>query len=228
MNGQAKLQRLRDHAPIIAPSMLKCDFSNLQRELALLEQADARTLHFDVMDGHFVPNLSYGAMVIQSLRPTTRLLFDAHLMISNPQPFVPAYLDAGCDLVTFHIEAIPEPRALLAEIHQAGAAAGLALNPQTAPESVRPFLADCDLILVMSVEPGFGGQKFLPDATDKIKTLRNWSPASTLVAVDGGICESTIVETARAGCEYFVVGSSIFGSADYDGAMRNLQEIAAN
>jgi len=227
MNGQTKLQQLREHSPIIAPSMLKCDFSNLQRELTLLEQAGAHTLHFDVMDGHFVPNLSYGAMVIECLRPVTPLLFDVHLMISNPEPYVSAYLDAGCDLVTFHVEAIPEPGALLAAIHQAGAAAGLALNPQTPPETVRPFLADCDLILVMSVEPGFGGQEFLTGATDKIRTLRDWSPDSTVVAVDGGICDSTIAETAGAGCEYFVAGSSIFGSADYDGAIRNLREIAA-
>ncbi|MEO1997377.1 MAG: ribulose-phosphate 3-epimerase, partial [Planctomycetaceae bacterium] len=218
--------RLRDGGPLIAPSMLKCDFSNLQRELNLLEDAQAHVLHFDVMDGHFVPNLSYGALVIESLRATTPLFFDAHLMIANPEPFVRDYLQIGCDLVTFHIEAVPEPRTLLTQIRETGAAAGLALNPQTPAETIRPFLSDCDLILVMSVEPGFGGQKFLPESSQKIQALRSWSPPSTVIAVDGGICESTIAETARAGCEFFVVGSSIFGSADYTATIRSLKGIA--
>ena len=228
MNGQAKLQRLRTEGALIAPSMLKCDFSNLQREFTLLEQAEARVLHFDVMDGHFVPNLSYGAPVIENLRGATSLFFDAHLMIANPEPFVDEYLRIGCDMVTFHIEAVPEPEKLLSQIRETGTAAGLAVNPQTPAEQVRPFLSQCDLVLVMSVEPGFGGQAFIPTSSEKIATLRNWSPDSTIIAVDGGIGESTIGETARAGCEFFVVGSSIFGSADYTATIRNLKAIAAN
>src|SRR5262249_10850963 len=156
-------------APLIAPSMLKCDFANLHREVELLESAGARMLHLDVMDGHFVPNLSYGPMVIERLREITELPFEAHLMISEPGRYLGEYLDAGCTLVTFHIEAVPQPRELLHRIHERGAAAGIALNPETPLEAVLPHLGECDAILVMSVEPGFGGQKFMPQVLDKVR-----------------------------------------------------------
>ena len=205
--------------------MLKCDFGNLHRELELLESAGVPALHLDVMDGHFVPNLSYGPMVIERLRAMTELPFDAHLMISDPGRYLDDYLAAGCDCVTFHIEAVPEPGPILERIRRQGAVAGLALNPGTAVEAVRPYLPLCDLVLVMSVEPGFGGQKFQPVALDKLRRLRDWIGEGTLLSVDGGIGPSTIAETARAGAELFVVGSAIFDAPDYRDAVSELTSL---
>jgi len=228
MSRQAVLQQLHSSTPLIAPSMLKCDFGNLHREVELLEGAGAPLLHLDVMDGHFVPNLSYGPVVIERLRPLTRLPFDAHLMISDPGRYLDEYLAAGCDAVTFHIEAVPEPGPLLERIRRQDALAGLALNPGTPVEAVRPYLPLADLILVMSVEPGFGGQKFQPVALEKLCQLREWLPAETLLSVDGGIGPSTIAAAAQAGANTFVVGSSIFETPDYGDAVRELSELARN
>ena len=143
--------------------MLKCDFGNLNSEIDRLDAAGSKWFHWDVMDGHFVPNLTYGAMVIQSVRSRTKGFFDAHLMISDPDKYLDDYIKAGCDAITIHIEAVPEPTALLKRIRSAGRQAGLAINPKTPASSVEPFLSLCDLVLIMSVEPGFGGQKFMPD-----------------------------------------------------------------
>jgi ribulose-phosphate 3-epimerase len=207
--------------------MLKCDFANLHRELALLEAAGAPILHFDVMDGHFVPNLSYGAMVIKDLRGLTELPFEAHLMISEPDRYLNDFIDAGCDLLTFHVEAVPDPARLLRRIRDAGLAAGLALNPDTPVEAIIPALADCDLVLVMSVQPGFGGQKFLPGALDKLRRLKGLISPETLLSVDGGIDVSTVSSTATAGANLFVAGSSIFDTRDYRAAIEQLQGAAA-
>lgn len=209
-------------SPLIAPSMLKCDFGNLHREVELLEAAGARVLHWDVMDGHFVPNLTYGQVLLKSCRKLTKLPFDAHLMISDPARYVDQFIDAGCDLITFHIEAVPEPRPLLQRIRNAGVAAGLAINPETPVEAVFPALEDCDLVLVMSVEPGFGGQKFMPVALDKLRRLRQIASAETLLSVDGGIDASTIVRAASAGANLFVAGSSVFDTPDYRSALEEL------
>ncbi|RPI90811.1 MAG: ribulose-phosphate 3-epimerase [Planctomycetaceae bacterium] len=209
------VRKLRDAVPVVAPSLLKCDFSNLQREVDLLEQAGAKVLHLDVMDGNFVPNLSYGPMVIRSLRQITSLPFDAHLMISDPAKYLDEYLDAGCDLITFHVEAVAEPLPLLQRIGRAGVGAGLALNPGTPLERVLPWIAECDLVLVMSVEPGFGGQAFQPAALEKLRRLRQMCTAETLISIDGGIGRTTIEETARAGANMFVAGSAIFDTEDY-------------
>src|SRR6516164_3244644 len=140
MTGHFVLQRLLSATPLIAPSMLKCDFANLHREVEMLESAGARLLHLDVMDAHFVPNLSYGPVVIQSLRKITSLPFDAHLMISEPGRYLDDYIDAGCDLITIHVEAVPEPSGLLRRIRERGAGAGLALNPGTPVDAVVPYL----------------------------------------------------------------------------------------
>ncbi len=229
--GSVVARRLRASAPLIAPSMLKCDFANLHREVALLEQAGAKLLHLDVMDGHFVPNLSYGPMVIKSLRGTTKLPFDAHLMISDPENYLDAYLDAGCDLITFHIEAVPDPVPLLRRIRQAGAGAGLALNPGTPIERISAAIPECDLVLVMSVQPGFGGQAFQSVALDKLARLRTLIGPETLLSVDGGIGPGTTASTAQAGANLFVVGSAIFDTADYRQAIESLSieaEGAAN
>ena len=226
MSRQAVLERLADSIPLIAPSMLKCDFGNLHREIELLESADARMLHLDVMDGHFVPNLTYGPLVIERLRELTDLPFEAHLMISDPARYADVFLKAGCNLLTFHLEAVPEPRPLVERIHEKGAAAGLAINPKTPVEALEPFLDAPDLVLVMSVEPGFGGQKFMPVALDKLRWLRSHLPRETLLSVDGGIEHETIAKTAQAGANVFVVGSAIFDKDDYGRAIQELTEQA--
>ncbi len=212
--------------PIIAPSMLKCDYANMQRELDQLAAANAHWLHWDVMDGHFVPNLSYGAMVIESIRPRTKAFFDAHLMISDPAKYLDDYLKAGCDAITIHIEAVPEPTDVLQRIRAAGRLAGLAINPGTPVSRVEPFLVNCDLVLLMSVEPGFGGQKFKPEVLEKARELKPKLAAGTLLSIDGGIDAETISSAAAAGCEVFVAGTAIFGKADYTSAVQNLERLA--
>jgi ribulose-phosphate 3-epimerase len=226
MSRSAVLQFPDPQSPLIAPSMLKCDFGNLQREVALLEAAGAQLLHWDVMDGRFVRNLSYGAMVIESVRPLTDLPFDAHLMIAEPARYVDAFLQAGCDAVTFHIEAEPDARPLLRRIRDAGALAGLALNPGTPVDAVVGFLPDCDLVLVMSVEPGFGGQKFIPAALEKLRRLKPLLRAGTRLSIDGGVDATTIGPSSAAGADLFVVGSAIFDAADYSAALRQLSAAA--
>ncbi len=226
MSRQAVLERLADSIPLIAPSMLKCDFGNLHREVELLESAGARALHLDVMDGHFVPNLTYGPLVIERLRELTELPFEAHLMISDPARYADDFLKAGCNLLTFHLEAVPEPRPLIERIRGKGAAVGLAINPKTPVESLEPLLDAADLVLVMSVEPGFGGQRFIRSALDKLRWLRSRLPRKTLLSVDGGIEHETIAETAEAGATVFVVGSAIFDRDEYGPAIQELTEQA--
>ncbi len=222
MTGHTVLQRLLSATPLIAPSMLKCDFANLHREVELLESAGARLLHLDVMDGHFVPNLSYGPVVIQSLRTITSLPFEAHLMISDPGRYLDEFIDAGCDLITIHIEAVAEPARLLRRIRERGAGAGLALNPGTPVDAVVPHVAECDLVLVMSVEPGFGGQKFMPVALDKVRRLAPLVGKNRLLSIDGGLGPATAPLAAQAGATEFVTGSAIFDAADYGEAMERM------
>lgn len=214
--------------PVMAPSMLKCDFANLMGEVRALETAQSQLLHWDVMDGHFVPNLSYGAMVIERVRTQTELFFDAHLMISDPEKYLGDYLKAGCDAITIHIEAVPQPADLLERIRQAGVKAGLALNPATPVSAVEPFLAHCDLVLVMSVNPGFGGQAFMPEVLPKVSQLRQLVRPETWISIDGGIGPKTIAEAAAAGAQLFVAGSSIFDQPDYAAAMRDMEIRAAS
>lgn len=226
MSREDVLSALHEASPVIAPSMLKCDFGNLHREVELLEAADARLIHLDVMDGHFVPNLSYGPMVIERLRPLTRIPFEAHLMISEPERYLDEYLNAGCDMITFHIEAVPDPVPLLERIRQSGAAAGLALNPGTQVSALENAIPHCDVLLVMSVEPGFGGQEFIPTALDKLRRLQELKNPDTLLSVDGGIGLTTIASAASAGADVFVAGSSIFDQPDYRDAVSQLRETA--
>ena len=220
------LSHLKARRPIAAPSMLKCDFGNLHREIELLDSAEAALLHLDVMDGHFVPNLSYGPMVIERLRPLTNTPFDAHLMISEPARYLDEYIKAGCEAITFHLEAVPEPVSLLREIRRKGVVAGLAINPGTPFKAAEPFLRECDLFLVMSVHPGFGGQKFIPDVVTKIRDARSVAGEDLIISVDGGIGRSTIGQCAQAGCDVFVAGSSVFDEPCYTTAIAELQQIA--
>ncbi len=215
-------EELLRNRPLIAPSMLKCDFGNLQRDMELLEQAGTPLIHLDVMDGHFVPNLSYGPMVIERMRELTSLPMEAHLMISDPARYLNDYLQAGCDMITFHIEAVPEPRELLDRIHENNCLTGLTINPGTPVEQIKPYLDACDLVLVMSVEPGFGGQKFIPSALEKLAELRQLLRDDQLLSVDGGVALDTIGACAAAGADTFVCGSSIFDQPDYSVAAQEL------
>ncbi len=220
------LSHLKARRPIAAPSMLKCDFGNLHREIELLDSAEAALLHLDVMDGHFVPNLSYGPMVIERMRSLTHTPFDAHLMISDPAKYLDEYIKAGCEAITFHLEAVPDPVSLLREIRRRNVVAGLAINPGTSFSAAERFLGECDLLLVMSVNPGFGGQKFIPDVVSKIRDARAVAGDDLIISVDGGIARSTIAQCAQAGCDVFVAGSSIFDEPCYSTAIAELQQIA--
>jgi ribulose-phosphate 3-epimerase len=227
MSRSANLEFLRRSRPVIAPSMLKCDFGNLHREVELLESAGAQVLHWDVMDGRFVANLSYGAMLIDRVRPRTELLFDAHLMIEEPERYLDEYIRAGCDAITIHVEATPRVGEVLDTIRSHDRLAGLALNPQTPVSRVEPFLAQCDLVLVMSVQPGFGGQKFQPEVLEKVRSLREKSP-ELLLSIDGGIGQKTIAAAAEAGADLFVAGSAIFDRPDYREALTELIRTATS
>lgn len=208
--------------------MLKCDFGNLQRDVAQLERAGADVLHWDVMDGRFVPNLSYGAMVIERVRDATGLPFDAHLMIAEPERYLDDYIAAGCDAITFHIEAVPEPGALLRRIREADLVAGLAINPGTPVSAIEPFLSECDLVLVMSVEPGFGGQSFMPQVLPKVEQLREQTGPEMVISIDGGIGPETIGDSAIAGANLFVAGSAVFNAADYGDAIEHMRNLASS
>ncbi len=227
MNRTEILQRMRAARPIIAPSMLKCDFGNLAREVERLTAAKAKVLHWDVMDGHFVPNLSYGPMVIDKVRPLTDMVFDAHLMISDPAHYLDEYLKAGCDAISFHLEAVPQPTELLRRIRDAGRVAGLVLNPKTPLSDVAPFVGEIDLLLLMSVQAGFGGQSFIPASVEKLRQARQMISADTILSVDGGIGPKTIAACAQAGTDLFVVGSAIFDQSDYAVAVEDLTRPAS-
>ncbi|WP_437226400.1 ribulose-phosphate 3-epimerase [Planctomicrobium sp. SH661] len=221
------MSNLRPSTPLVAPSMLKCDFGNLEREITRLQEAGARSLHLDVMDGHFVPNLTYGAVVIERIREKTSLPLDAHLMIDDPMRWVDDYIKAGCDWITVHIEALSDPVPVLRKIRDAGRLAGIALNPETPVSALNQCRGECDVVLVMSVHPGFGGQKFIPSSPDKIKEVRELFGTGTLISVDGGIGPQTISLVAAAGAEVYVAGSSIFDQSCYRTAIEEMESLAA-
>ena len=220
------LQSLRTRAPAVLPSLLMCDFGRLAEEVARLEEAGVAALHLDVMDGHFVPNLSYGLPLVEAFRRMTKLPLDVHLMISNPGDYLARYRDAGADIMTIHVEAAPQPRPLLEKIRDLGAGAGLALNPPTPLSAIEGCLDVCDLVLVMSVMPGFGGQKFDKAALEKLSALRERVDDGVLLEVDGGVNQATIESCAAAGAQLLVVGSAIFATADYTASARQLAQLA--
>ena len=178
------------------------------------------------MDGHFVPNISFGFPVIEAVRRSTRLPLDVHLMISEPGRYLERFRKAGADLLTIHVEAVDDPRPLLREIRRLGAVAGLTLNPPTPIEAVEPYLDDCDLVLVMSVAAGFGGQEFEPQAVDRLRHLRAVGGNELLLSVDGGINDQTIGPCAEAGADLFVTGSALFAHHDYRQAMEEFRGLA--
>jgi ribulose-phosphate 3-epimerase len=216
-------------APAIrmAPSLLSADFARLADDVATIEAAGAHLLHLDVMDGHFVPNISFGVPVIRSLRPRTRLFFDAHLMISEPMRYTEAFVKAGCDHITFHIEVADKPAALVEHIHRLGVSAGVCLNPTTSIRVIEPILESVDLVLIMSVWPGFGGQKYIAEVLPKVTELRRRLRPDQRLEIDGGIDENTIASAARAGADTFVAGTAIFGTPDPPAAMKRLHQLAA-
>jgi ribulose-phosphate 3-epimerase len=195
-------------------------------ELDALKRAGAIAVHLDVMDGHFVPNLSYGAPVIADWRPRTDFPFDTHLMISDPSRYVEDFVRAGCDVIIFHIEAVPEPLPLLRRIRESGCEAALALNPPTPLSSIEPFLDELDAVLVMSVMPGFGGQKFEAAVLDKVRALRAARPALR-ISIDGGINPSTAGAAVEAGVAQLVAGSAVFrNDGNYAAALAELAQAA--
>jgi ribulose-phosphate 3-epimerase len=220
--------RLRASAPLVLPSLLACDFANLAREIEIVEAAGARALHLDVMDGHFVPNISFGIPIVEAVRRTTKLPLDVHLMIERPERYIEQFCEAGADGLTIHIEATRDAPAALEQIRSLGALAGLALNPPTPLSAIEASLAHCDLILVMSVMPGFGGQTFDERALDKLRALRDRDDVDALLEVDGGITEETIGPSTEAGAELIVAGTSIFHTDDYIHAFSRLDAAATS
>lgn len=210
----------------ISPSVLAADFGRLADELRDIDKAGAELVHLDVMDGVFVPNISFGLPVIEALRPVTERIFDVHLMIVEPERYVERFVRAGADIVTVHYEATADPAKTLQSIRSFGAKAALSIKPATPPEAIFPYLPYCDMVLVMSVEPGFGGQSFLPESPEKIRTLRREIDRlglATLIEVDGGINEKTAPLCIEAGVDILVAGSAVFGRADRRAAIDALR-----
>jgi ribulose-phosphate 3-epimerase len=208
----------------IAPSILSADFAALGDAIARVEAAGADWLHVDVMDGHFVPNLTLGPPVIASIKKHTRLPLDVHLMIEEPDRYIGTYVDAGADLLTVHVEACPHLQRALTQIRAAGARPGVALNPSTSPSVLEYVLDDLDLVLVMSVNPGFGGQSFIPTAYAKLRHLRELVGGRPIeLSVDGGVGRSNAAPLAQAGARVLVAGSAIFGAADPGQAVKDLR-----
>lgn len=226
MSRTEVLDRLRRSTPAILPSMLLCDFGNLKAEVAALERAGAAALHLDVMDGHFVPNMTYGLTLVEAFRSLTQLPLDVHLMISNPGEYLERYVQAGADMISFHVEAVDDPRPLLAQLHDLDCIASIALNPGTPLEQLEGSLDLCDAVLVMSVEAGFGGQAFQPVALEKLRTLRSRLGEGLLLEVDGGVNQDTVGDCRQAGADLLVIGSGIFAGDDYETRTRHLRQLA--
>jgi ribulose-phosphate 3-epimerase len=215
---------------VVAPSLLAADFGRLREEVASVTRAGADWLHFDVMDGHFVPNMSFGPLVLQALRPHSALPFDVHLMITPVDPFIAAFAEAGADHILFHPEAGPHPHRTLQLIRSLGKRAGLVLNPGTPIESIAWLLELADIVLVMSVNPGFGGQRFLASQLPKIAALRRMIDEAArrdgrqiALAVDGGITPETATEVVAAGADTLIAGTSVFGADDRSAAISALR-----
>ena len=195
--------------PIVSPSLLSADLANLSSEIKAVEAAGADWLHIDVMDGHFVPNLTMGPPVVASIKKVTSLPLDVHLMIENPQDYLLPFVKSGADILTVHIETLTDAKAVLDQIHHLGIKAGLSLRPSTSVDHIIPFLEEIDLVLVMTVNPGFSGQKFMPESVEKIKVIRKKAP-QLLISVDGGINVHTKKECVGAGADILVAGNYIF------------------
>lgn len=210
----------------IAPSILSADFAMLADEIAVVASAGVQMLHLDVMDGHFVPNITIGPPVIAKLRKHSGLFFDSHLMISEPARYIEAFAKAGVDNITFHIEVTDEPERIVDRIRDLGCTAGITLNPETPVESIRKVAPLCDMVLVMTVRPGFGGQSFMDDAARKVIEVRRIVGPNVRVEVDGGIDPETTPIVVGYGADTLVAGNAIFGQPDRVGAIRAIQNAA--
>ncbi|MFQ5898958.1 MAG: ribulose-phosphate 3-epimerase [Candidatus Methylomirabilia bacterium] len=211
----------------IAPSLLSADFAELGEEIARVEEAGADQLHVDVMDGHFVPNLTIGPVVVEAIRKRTRLPLDVHLMVEAPERHLPAFVSAGSDLLTIHVETCPHLHRTLAQIKELGARAGAALNPSTSPGTLEYVLDDLDLVLIMSVNPGFGGQTFISSTYEKVRALRSLlGDRPVEISVDGGVKAEHAGPLVRHGASVLVAGSAIFGAPDSGAALREIRSAA--
>ncbi|WP_064093752.1 ribulose-phosphate 3-epimerase [Rossellomorea aquimaris] len=210
----------------IAPSILSANFAELGNEIKDVEKGGADYIHIDVMDGHFVPNITMGPMVVKAIRPLTTLPLDVHLMIENPDQYIEAFADAGADYITVHVETCPHLHRTIQLIKNQGVKAGVVLNPATPAESIKTILQDVDMVLLMTVNPGFGGQSFIPSVVPKIKQIRTWAQEvnPTLeIEVDGGINPETLALCAEAGADVFVAGSAIYNRSDRGEAIAELK-----
>ena len=207
---------------VVAPSILSADFGNLERDIKMVDRSAAEWVHVDVMDGVFVPNISFGFPIMKPVRKATQKVVDVHLMIVEPEKYVKRFVEAGADYVTFHHEACANPRATIAKIKAAGAKAGVSIKPATSAEAIFDYLGELDMVLVMSVEPGFGGQSFMSDSLDKVRVLRkeiDEKGYNCLIEIDGGISAKNAREVFDAGVDVIVAGSSVFGAEDQEQAI---------
>ncbi len=213
----------------IAPSILSADFARLGDEIRAIEAGGADYVHVDVMDGHFVPNITIGPLVVAAARKVTEMPLDVHLMIENPDQYIPDFAKAGADIITVHYEAVPHLHRTVQLIHSLGKKAGVSLNPATPVSSLEVILDELDLVLLMSVNPGFGGQNFIPSCLPKIEALRKEIDRRGLkveLEVDGGVKPANIATIAAAGAEVFVAGSAVFGTPDYQATIAELRRLA--
>lgn len=210
---------------IVSPSILSADFANLERDIKLVERNGADWIHVDVMDGHFVPNITIGIPVVKSIKKVTTLPLDVHLMIENPEKYIEDFANAGADILTFHYEAVKKEniKSLITKIKNLGAKAGLSIKPKTQPEEILEFLPDLDLVLVMTVEPGFGGQKFMADCAEKIKVIKPHATEHLFIQVDGGINEETGKTCTEYGANSLVAGSYIYKAENIKEAILSLK-----